>query len=174
MRALHSIEALRIAKRRYEEKHYAVIRIRREHYAKLKAAAEMTGLSVVDFVTELFKRYGERLAREMAEAAEAKAKPSAQPSRPAGPRPTAKSLTDFMKSLVVEVGGRSFVLPEWAWRALESLAKGFARPDLEAHLSAAPREMKDLVKAMIDAGALYYDGSRWRIDYGAVRVRALG
>ena len=154
-----SSESLREAVKRYQSKHYALLRVRRELYAELKRLAKSLGLSVPELVKELFLRYGERLASEL------------RPSTPPAPAPvptkiprSAKTLLDFVGGLTVEVGGRRFLVSEREWADFDRALRMTSDPSLQSLLYRIPPRLRALAQAL--AKAVYYDEreKRWKIS----------
>jgi hypothetical protein len=72
--------------------------------------------------------------------------------------------------LSIEVGGERFVVREIDWRALEGLVE-WSQGSFGSYKP--PSTVMDLIRAMADARALYYDGFKWRIDYNAIKISRL-
>jgi hypothetical protein len=147
-----SSKSFRMAVKRYRNKHYAIIHVRRELRAELKSLADRLGLSVPELIRELFVRYGERLASELG------------PSTPTAPAPG--STKAIPRSLVVEVGGQRFVIPEREWRAFQEILEREREPNILLLIVRTPLRFRALAQALLSARALYYDEreGRWRVS----------
>jgi len=142
-------EGLRRAVNSYLKKHYVNVHLRKELHSKMKSLADRLGLSVPELIRELFVRYGEKLASELG------------PSTPAP-----GSTKAIPRNLVVEVGGRRFVIPEREWRALQEVLEREREPNILLLIVRIPPRFGALAQALLNARALYYDEreGRWRIS----------
>jgi hypothetical protein len=157
-----SSESFREAVKRYQSKHYALLRVRRELYAELKRLAKSLGFSVPELVRELFVRYGERLASEV------------RPSTPTTPAPGPAGA--IPRDLVVEVGGRRFTIPEREWRAFQEILGREREPNVLLLILRIPPRFGALAQALLDARAVYYDEreGRWKVSPSVKVSRAEG
>jgi hypothetical protein len=76
--------------------------------------------------------------------------------------------------VVIEVGGKRFTLKEHEWRFIkEEIVEKTTSPYIMVLLLKSPKKFLPLLHTMINANAIYYDGSRCKINEEALKITYL-
>jgi len=137
--------------------------LKKEEYAKLEKIATSKGKTVRDLVLEAAMGMVDPKNEAYRRGYEEGYKVGLKKGREMSIRATGM--------LSIEVGGERFVVREIDWRALEGLVEWSQGPSFGSYKP--PLTVMDLIRAMADARALYYDGFKWRIDYNAIKISRL-